>query len=95
MNSERMCQSHQGQLDEQGRSILHPKHYIYDGVLKLRQTPDIKVDPTKIMDNKVPNGICMLHRAFVAIKSGKEPGVLACDKFTGGLVCPEHVLENR
>ena len=95
MNLEMTCQSHQGQLDKQGRSILHLKHYIYDGALKSRQTPDIKVDPTKMMENKVPNGICMLHRVFVAIKSGKEPGVLTHDKFMGGLVCPEHVLENR
>jgi len=92
MNSERTCQSHQGWLDKWGRSILHLKHYIYDGALKSRQTPDIKVDPTKMMENKVPNGIHMLHRAFVAIKSGKEPGVLMCNKFVGGLV---HPPENR
>src|SRR5260370_16017219 len=97
MSSERMFQSHQDQgwLDEQGRSILHLKHYIYDGALKLRQTHNIKVDPTEMMENKVPNGVHMLHRVFVAINSGKEPGVLAHNKFTGGLIHPEHVPENR
>ena len=41
------------------------------------------------MENEVTNSICTLDRVFVAIKSGKKPGVLMSDKFAG-LICPEY-----
>jgi len=45
------------------------------------------------MENEVTNSVRTLDRVFVAIKSGKKPGVLASDKFAG-LVRPEHALKN-
>ena len=96
------CQSHQDSW-MRDRSTLHLTEVVYiqniifDGVLKSRQevkTANIKIkaDPTKVMENEVTNSVCMLDRVFVAIKSGKKPGVLTSNKFAG-LICPEHVLK--
>jgi hypothetical protein len=58
------------------------------------KTFDIKVeiDAAVVVEHKVTDGIGPLDGVDIRVKSGKEPRVFLCNKFTRRRVCPEHVL---